>query len=104
MGGVDADQEGIFSLSVLCRDLSTPPVADLCGLQFITCGDTVEGNTVGFPDFTSTGAGDAVYLVTVEGAVQLAATTCDTLTNFETQLMLFDGGKNGIYRTYSPAA
>ena len=39
VGGVDADAEGIFALSILCRDLSTPPVADLCGLQFITCGE-----------------------------------------------------------------
>jgi hypothetical protein len=39
VGGVDAKAEGIFALSILCRDLSTPPVADLCGLQFITCGE-----------------------------------------------------------------
>ena len=68
-----------------------------CGYNYLSCGATVQGSTLGFPNFipnheTGIGdGGDAFYLITVWRLVRLTATTCGTYTDFDARLSVYDG-------------
>ena len=59
----------------LRRTPYSAPVEESCGYNYISCGSTVQGSTLGFPNFipnheTGIGdGGDAFYLVTVRMGV-----------------------------------
>jgi hypothetical protein len=126
---------GYFEFTIGCDvvPIVTDP-EDACGYAYVACGDRVLGSTVGFPSFLDNGggggsgsegvddydggdgsssahgtlqpAGERVYLLTVDSATTVSASTCGSdpmLTTFKPKLSIFDGPP-GDGRTYSSSS
>lgn len=76
---------GSYELSLSC-------VEDPCDVGIaLACGDVVNGSTVGAPNYYDTPSGDVLYTFTPLLNVEATFSLCSPITNFDTQLALFDG-------------
>jgi len=92
--------EGLFELIVGCRSLPATAPEDTCAYQYLSCGSSARGTTVGHPDYVGRGSGAALFMVTAWQLSRLAVTTCGPnggddggvrYTNFKAHLSLWDG-------------
>ena len=89
--GRTTDDAGLFELSLVCKDASGPSLDDSCGTEIHTCGESVEGSTVGYPDYFGDGSGDSLFVVTVFEATRISLSVCDARTNFDAVVSLYRG-------------
>ena len=104
--------EGLFELIVGCRSLPATAPEDTCAYQYLSCGSSARGTTVGHPDYVGRGSGAALYMVTAWQLSRLAVTTCGPnggddgslrYTNFKAHLSLWDGPPDPTVDTGSEA-
>jgi hypothetical protein len=84
--------EGSFELAVLCQE--NPSLAALvdpspCAYDYLTCGDSVVGSTVGKPNMQGNASGDVYYLLSVFGPQSVYLTTCTKFTTFDAVITVY---------------
>lgn len=99
----DADEVGDFRVRVTCSDVPTPaptmpptpvpspaPTPSWCTYNgVLTCNSTVTGDNTDFGSYVGGKGGDVNYIVTIDKATRITATTCGAGTNFDARVWWF---------------